>query len=67
MSLIRFLIVLAVILGCGYYVYINNDWSSMSDRAKSQVRPVEKGKIFDFEGAKQKAIERQRRIDEGDF
>ena len=67
MSIIRFLIVLGVILACGYYVYVNNDWSSMSQNAKSQVRPVQKGKIFDFEGARQKGLERQRKIDSGNF
>lgn len=61
----RFLIVLITILACFYFFFTKTDWSSYD---QSQIRPLNKNqKFFDFEGTKQKAIERQRRIDNGEF
>lgn len=60
----RFIIVLLIVLGCLYFVFTKTDWTT---NEPSKIKPIPKEKIFDFEGARQRGIERQRRIDNGEF
>ena len=61
--MIRFLIVLALVVTCSNFLFTKTDLTSKNP----QTKPVKMEEVFDFQGAQQKAIERQRKIDEGQF
>ena len=63
--MIRFLIVLALLATCIYFLVTKTDFTPKTQ--PQQIKPVKMENVFDVNAAKQKGLERQRRIDNGEF